>query len=108
VSKTHISARLRKQVAGDARHRCGYCLCQTGIVGMELEVEDLKPEADGGRTVRSNLWLACPTCNKQKGKRVRVPVPGTKKMVRLFSPRLDRWTDHFRWIDGGERSNTSS
>lgn len=24
-------------------------------------------------------------------------------MVRLFNPRRDRWTDHFRWVEGGER-----
>jgi HNH endonuclease len=103
VSKTPIPAALREQVAADARHRCGYCLCQTSIVGMTLEVEHLKPEGSGGRTVRGNLWLACPTCNKHKGVRVRVPVPGTKRTVRLFNPRRDRWADHFRWIDGGER-----
>jgi hypothetical protein len=51
--------------------------------------------------VRSNLWLGCTTCNKRKGKRIRVEDPVTRRRVRLFNPRRDKWNEHFRWIDGG-------
>jgi hypothetical protein len=101
VSKTPIAPKLRRQVAQDARHRCGYCLCQEDVVGILMEVEHLKPEALGGWTARSNLWLACGDCNKRKGKRVRVTDPATGRSVRLFNPRKDKWGDHFRWLHGG-------
>jgi 5-methylcytosine-specific restriction endonuclease McrA len=103
VSKTPVPAELRAQVAADARGRCGYCRAGEDVSCMAFEIEHLKPEASGGRTVRRNLWLACPTCNKRKGKRTRIRVPGLKRVVRLFNLRRDRWTDHFRWLDSGER-----
>jgi hypothetical protein len=101
VSKTPISAELRRQVAHDARHRCGYCLYSEEITGIAMEVEHIKAEANGGQTVRRNLWLACTTCNRRKSDRALVQDPVTNKMVRLFNPRRDKWKEHFRWIDGG-------
>jgi HNH endonuclease len=101
VSKSPKLDRLREQVAGDARHRCGYCLTSETVVGQILELEHMRPKALGGPTVRGNLWLACGMCNKRKGQRVRVQDPITKKMVRLFNPRRDDWYDHFRWKLGG-------
>jgi hypothetical protein len=103
VSKTPVPAALRAQVAKDARGRCGYCRSAEAVTGIPLEVEHLKPEASGGQTVRSNLWLACSTCNQRKGKRTWVRVSGTKRRIRLFDPRRDRWADHFRWANGGEQ-----
>jgi hypothetical protein len=102
VSKAPISAHLRAQVTADAKGRCGYCQCQEGLLGAALEIDHLTPEAEGGKTERGNLWLACSTCNKRKGKRRRIPVPGTDRTVRLFNPRGDRWADHFRWVDDDE------
>ena len=101
MSKAPIPAKLRRQVAQDARHRCGYCLCQENVVGSLMEFEHLKPEARGGKTARTNLWLACGICNKRKGKRVRVTDPVTGRSVRLFNPRRDVWSDHFHWLHHG-------
>lgn len=101
MSKTPIPKRLRDQVAQDARHRCGYCRCSETITGTELEVDHLTAEANRGRTVRANLWLACTPCNKRKAKRRRVKDPVTGRLVRLFDPRRDKWDDHFRWAQGG-------
>lgn len=66
-----------------------------------MEVDHLLAEANGGRTVRGNLWLACTPCNKRKGNRRRVKDPVTGRLVRLFNPRRDAWNDHFRWAQGG-------
>jgi hypothetical protein len=29
--------------------------------------------------------------------------PGTRRKVRLFNRRRDKWTDHFCWVDDGEQ-----
>jgi hypothetical protein len=68
---------------------------------MPMELDHLIPESRGGRTVRSNLWLACPQCNGYKGGRVTARDPLTRKTVPLFNPRRDHWTEHFRWTHGG-------
>jgi 5-methylcytosine-specific restriction endonuclease McrA len=102
VSKSPVPKALWRRVAAEARHRCGYCLAAEAF-GVAMELDHLIPAARGGRTIRSNLWLACDRCNKAKSGRVRIPDPVTRKMVRLFNPRRNRWSVHFRWTDGGLR-----
>jgi hypothetical protein len=36
-------------------------------------------------------------CNRFKGPNVAGVDPDTKEIVRLFHPRLDVWSEHFRW-----------
>ncbi len=68
-----------------------------------MEVDHLFPSSLGGLTVEDNLWLACGLCNDHKGNRVTAEDPDGGRQVRLFNPRLDVWTDHFEWIEGGLR-----
>ncbi len=51
----------------------------------------------GGKTRADNLALACARCNLHKGPNIAGVDPQTAKLTRLFNPRTDRWTDHFRW-----------
>ena len=101
MSQAHIPAALRRQVAGEALYRCGYCLCSEAILGEPMEFDHLIPQSRGGRTERQNLWLACSQCNDYKSDRVRARDPVTSKVVRLFNPRQDDWNGHFRWTEGG-------
>ena len=68
-----------------------------------MELDHLIPEALGGRTEEENLWLACSLCNDAKGRRVASADPDTGKVVRLFNPRYQVWSDHFMWSDGSDR-----
>jgi 5-methylcytosine-specific restriction endonuclease McrA len=68
---------------------------------MAMEVDHLIPEARGGSTAESNLWLACPDCNGAKGDRTTALDPTTGEMVSLFNPRRDRWSEHFSWTEDG-------
>jgi 5-methylcytosine-specific restriction endonuclease McrA len=63
MSQVYIPAEMRRRVAEDARHRCGYCLTLQAIIGMPLHVEHIIPLAVDGLTIIENLWLACPLCN---------------------------------------------
>lgn len=101
MSKTYIPKALRRRVATQARYRCGYCLTPERIVGMEMEVDHIIPEARGGRTEEANLWLACSPCNEHKSDRVEAPDPQTGELVPLFHPRQQRWTEHFAWSKDG-------
>ena len=102
MSQPPVPKPLRRRVTAEARHRCGYCLAAEAF-GVAIELDHLVPASRGGRTVRTNLWLAGSHCNKAKSGRVRVRDPVTRQMVRLFNPRQDRWAEHFRWADGGLR-----
>jgi 5-methylcytosine-specific restriction endonuclease McrA len=101
MSRSHVPARLRQQIAAEARGRCGYCLTPEAITGAPLVLDHLIPEALGGLTEASNLWLACSQCNLHKGDRTTARDPLTEAWERLFDPRRQIWTEHFRWSESG-------
>ena len=49
-----------------------------------------------GETHEANLAWACFACNRRKGSDLASIDPETGAIVRLFNPRLDEWTKHFR------------
>jgi hypothetical protein len=50
-----------------------------------------------------NLWLGCPICNGHKAAKTHATDPQTGTTVPLFNPRIQKWTEHFRWSDDGVR-----
>jgi hypothetical protein len=49
----------------------------------------------------NNLALACASCNLAKQEATEANDPETGETAPLFNPRIDRWSAHFLWIDGG-------
>jgi hypothetical protein len=101
MSKRYIPAELRRQVEQDARHRCGYCLTAQRVIGFPMAIDHIIPEAEGGETVRNNLWLACRRCNEFKGRRTEATDPLTGDIVPLYNPRRQSWSVHFAWSADG-------
>ncbi len=98
-----VSAQLRRRVAQQARHRCGYCQTQEVVSGIPLTLEHLWPQAHGGSDEEDNLWMSCRLCNEAKGTRVEASDPDTGEVVRLFNPRTQVWAEHFAWNEAGTR-----
>lgn len=103
MSSSYISRQLRRRVATQGRHRCGYCLSSEGIVGMRMTIDHLIPVSLGGATEEENLWLACSACNGRKGNRISGRDPETGAVAPLFNPRTQRWDRHFEWSENGTR-----
>lgn len=103
MDRSSIPLAVERRVRAAARHRCGYCLSPQHLVMARLEIEHIAPLAKGGANDESNLWLACPLCNRHKGDRVSAPDPATGATVSLFNPRTQVWREHFRWSDDGLR-----
>lgn len=97
----YISPEIRQRVADAARHRCGYCQTQEAVVGMPFEIEHIIPEAAGGDSEETNLWLSCPSCNRHKGIQMRAFDAQTGQFVPLFNPRVQIWEEHFAWEQEG-------
>ncbi len=95
MNSTYIAPELRRQVAEDAHHRCGYCLSDESLTGISLSIDHIIPAAAGGPTARDNLWLACRACNEFKGARTHADDPTTGEQARLFDPRHQTWREHF-------------
>lgn len=69
----------------------------------KLEIEHIIPRAQGGTDDESNLWLSCSLCNRYKGAQTTAVDPLQGETVRLFNPREQAWSSHFRWsVDGSQ------
>jgi hypothetical protein len=97
VSGTYIRAALRREVVRRAGEICEYCLIHQDDALSGCAVDHVVSEKHGGRTELDNLALSCTLCNRGKGTDVASIVPKTGRVVALFNPRADSWSDHFRF-----------
>jgi hypothetical protein len=103
MRRIYIAAEIERRVRSQARNRCGYCLSPQHLVMARIELEHIIPVAKGGSNDESNLWLACPLCNRFKSDRTTAVDPETDKTEPLFNPRTQAWKEHFLWTDDGLR-----
>ena len=89
--------RLVRQRAGD---RCEYCVITQADNLLTQQLEHILARQHGGDDAAENLALACEPCNSLKGPNLCALDPGTGLVVRVFHPRLQDWTEHFR-LSGG-------
>lgn len=101
MTRPYISPALRRQIAEEAQHRCGYCQTPQLFTAMPMHIEHLMPIAAGGNSDRENLWLACPICNGHKGVQTDAVDPESSQTVPLFNPRRHSWVEHFVWDEKG-------
>jgi hypothetical protein len=90
-------------VASRAELLCEYCLIHESDTYLGCQVDHIISEKHGGPTGPANLAFACAWCNRAKGSDIASLTARTKRLVRLFNPRTDRWSDHFQlvgsWIE---------
>ena len=103
MARTYIPVEIERRVRTVARNRCGYCLSPQHLVIARLEIEHIIPIAKGGSNDESNLWIACPLCNRYKSYKTTGVDPETGETVKLFNPRTQVWSEHFYWTDDGLR-----
>jgi hypothetical protein len=63
-----------------------------------FHVEHIRPRQHGGDDDRSNLALACPNCNWNKGPNMTSVDPATNAITPLYNPRSDAWRIHFAFV----------
>ena len=91
-----LPASLRTLVQRRASHRCEYCLLHEEDADLAHEPDHIIAIRHRGETHEANLAWACFACNRRKGSDLASIDPETGAIVRLFNPRLDEWTKHFR------------
>ncbi|MGC1720902.1 MAG: HNH endonuclease signature motif containing protein [Isosphaeraceae bacterium] len=82
---------VRERAAG----RCEYCRLPQKATSVPFETDHIISRKHGGRTVASNLAIACWYCNSFKGSEISGLDPQTRKLTRLFHPRRHKWSHHF-------------
>ena len=95
MSKSYVSTSLRRLVAKRSHDCCEYCLQPEAFAFCPHEVDHIIAEKHDGKTVESNLALACKFCNTFKGSDIASIDPETQITTPLYHPRHDRWQDHF-------------
>lgn len=91
---------LRELIRKRAGDRCEYCQQPSASpIGLtaRLQIEHIIARQHRGKTEAENLALACIRCNLFKGPNLTGIDPETEKTVRLFHPRQDSWSEHFRF-----------
>ena len=101
MSKTYISAELRRSVVLRAEGLCEYCLLHESDAFFPHQIDHIISEKHGGATETDNLALSCGNCNRLKGSDIASFVPGTSNLVRFFHPRTDTWSEHFALTGNG-------
>ena len=91
-----ISEALRAEVAWRAGGRCEYCLIHELEVGFPHQVDHIVSRKHSGKSTSDNLAYACVICNRYKGTDIAAIDQSSGKLARLFDPRRDLWSDHFR------------
>jgi hypothetical protein len=92
-----VNRQLTRTVRERAGRRCEYCRTPQFALPLPFQIDHIVAEQHGGETAQNNLALACPHCNRYKGPNIAGRDPSSGQFVRLFHPRADHWTDHFRF-----------
>lgn len=96
---SRLTPHLRKQVADRAQGYCEYCWSQERYSPESFSIEHIVPRVSGGQTNLENLALACQGCNNHKYTKIEAVDSVSGKIVLLFHPRKQLWSDHFSWTE---------
>jgi hypothetical protein len=92
----YVPAALRRFVTERAHGLCEYCLIHDRDTYFGCQVEHVIAVKHGGPSAADNLAFACPWCNRSKGSDLASISPTTGCLTRLFNPRTDAWSVHFK------------
>lgn len=87
---------LAQAVRTRADHRCEYCHIPQTASRLAFPIDHIIARQHGGATDLDNLAFCCGRCNRQKGPNIAGIDSDTGQLTRLFNPRKDTWSDHFR------------
>lgn len=91
-----IPTALRTLVRKRSEDRCEYCLIHEDDCALRHQPDHIISRKHGGQTNPDNLANACALCNSRKGSDIASTDTDTGDITRLFNPRIDVWTQHFR------------
>ena len=91
-----VPERIRTEIQRRARHCCEYCRLHEEDAELNHEPDHVIPRKHRGETSQNNLAWTCFACNRHKGSDLCSIDIETGNIVRLFNPRVDKWSEHFR------------
>jgi len=101
LSKQIIPDSLRLLVAERAQNICEYCLTPDFISSISYQIDHIISLKHGGDSTIDNLAYCCRFCNLYKGPVISSFVGDPKQLLRLYNPRTDVWSAHFKYTKDG-------
>ncbi|MEM8527383.1 MAG: HNH endonuclease signature motif containing protein [Bacteroidota bacterium] len=99
MPKRYISSEIKKIIKERAKGCCEYCLAISAFAFHPFAIDHIIPVVKGGNNNSDNLAYICQHCNNSKYDKIEAVDPISKKMVDLFNPRTEDWTEHFTWSE---------
>ena len=90
-----VPARLRRLVFERTSGLCEYCLIHQSDAHFTFQIDHVISRKQRGPAKEAHLALACLRCNVAKGTDPAAYIGRPRRLVRLYYPRVDRWSDHF-------------
>lgn len=87
----------RKLVEDRAGRRCEYCLMPMSGDVQPFQLDHIRAQKHAGVSSPANLAWSCLPCNSYKGPNVAGYDPESDTLHPLFNPRVQTWSEHFRW-----------
>lgn len=97
----YVPAALRREVRQRANQCCEYCLIHEDDVLLPHEPDHIIAIKHRGDTTVENLAWTCFLYNRAKGSDIASVDGESETIVRLFSPRMDNWGEHFELLADG-------
>lgn len=96
MPRVYVPTALRRRIVDRAQGIREYCLFPETLSSLRLVIDHVIAAKHGGLTESENLANACVFCNSAKGSDIGSIHWPSGEFVRLFNPRADRWSQHFR------------
>lgn len=94
-----MDAALIELIRERAGNVCEYCRLPQAASPLRFVIDHVIARQHQGSDASENLALCCGRCNRHKGPNISGIDLDTGQMTRLFHPRQDRWSEHFKWED---------
>lgn len=92
-----IDEAMRRAVRERSQAVCEYCGLSESVSGnLPFHIEHVRSHQHRGTDDFENLCWSCSRCDRYKGPNLSAHDPVTDQLVRLFNPRHDVWSEHFR------------
>jgi 5-methylcytosine-specific restriction endonuclease McrA len=94
-----INDATKQLIRARAEYLCEYCHSPERLSANRFTVDHVMPRSLEGSDDINNLALACRRCNERRYNFVIGVDPETQETVPIFNPRLQRWVEHFIWVE---------
>jgi hypothetical protein len=96
-----ITDSVRQVIRERAGFVCEYCHSSERLSASRFTMDHILPVSIGGSDDLNNLALACRRCNERRYNFVAGFDPESQKVVPVFNPREQEWSEHFIWTFAG-------